>query len=145
MKNLVLWQKFEYTAMNPGLKRIRDFLEESGDPQESWPSVHIAGTNGKGSTARMIASILQSAGYRTGFYASPHLVSLRERIQVNSREITLARLDELGKEYYKRAKEHSLTFFEFITALAFIYFRDKNIDVAVLETGLGGRFDATNV
>ncbi len=145
MKSLALWQKLEYTDMNPGLGRIRVFLKEIGDPQECYWSVHIAGTNGKGSTAVMIASMLETAGYKTGLYTSPHLVSLNERMRVNSKEIASPRLEVLGKEYYALAKKFKLTFFEFITALAFIYFKEEKIDIAVLETGLGGRFDATNI
>jgi len=144
-KELDLWQLSEYTAMKPGLERIKAFLAAIGNPEKRFKAVHIAGTNGKGSTAIMIASILESAGYKTGLYISPHLVRLNERISVNSRQIDSKRLADIGGRYYGLAKKYNLTFFEFITAIAFIYFTERNIDIAVLETGLGGRFDATNV
>ena len=131
--------------MKPGLASITGFLRDAGNPQESYRTVHIAGTNGKGSTECMISRILEKAGYRTGLYTSPHLVRLTERISVDSKQPGRAVLERLAKKYYSLAKKHSLTFFEFITALAFIYFREQKVAVAVLETGLGGRFDATNV
>lgn len=139
------WQQYEYTAMKPGLGRIRRFLKAAGGPQRSFKTVHIAGTNGKGSTARMLASILEAAGYRTGLYTSPHLVRIHERMQVNSRPIPGEALESLAAKYAPLAKRHTLTFFEFITGIAFAYFAAEKIDVAVIETGLGGRFDATNV
>jgi dihydrofolate synthase/folylpolyglutamate synthase len=144
-KRLDLWQQIEYTAMKPGLSRIKAFLAAIGNPEKSFKSVHIAGTNGKGSTAMMIANIIESAGYKTGLYISPHLISINERISVNSRNISAERLEELGNKYYELSKKHGLTFFEFITAITFVYFAEKKVEVAVLETGLGGRFDATNV
>lgn len=145
MKSLDLWQLNEYTDMKPGLERIRAFLSELGGPQKSFKAVHVAGTNGKGSTAMMVSKILEAAGYKTGLYVSPHLVRMTERVRVNSKEISARRLEMLGRRYFKMAEGHKLTFFEFITALAYIYFSEEKIDIAVLETGLGGRFDATNV
>ena len=145
MRKLDLWQKLEYTAMRPGLERIKAFLKEAGNPEKSYKIVHVAGTNGKGSTAAMIAKVLEASGYRTGLYISPHLVSMTERISVNSKEISAKVLHGMSRKYFSLAKKHSLTFFEFITAIAYIYFKEQKIDAAVLETGLGGRFDATNV
>lgn len=143
--NLVLWQKKEYVNMKPGLSRIRRFLKTVGNPQDSFPCVHIAGTNGKGSTAKIISAILENSGYKTALYISPHLVRINERIQINSKPISNAELDSLTKRYFGAAHKYALSFFEFITAIAFIYFAQKKIDIAVIETGLGGRFDATNV
>ncbi|HEX6289545.1 MAG TPA: folylpolyglutamate synthase/dihydrofolate synthase family protein [Herpetosiphonaceae bacterium] len=131
------------------LGRMRWLLKELGDPQARFPSVVVAGTKGKGSTSAMLEAILRSAGYRTGLFTSPHLHSWRERIQVDRRLITQAevvayvaqlkplvdRLDELGPP----------TVFELATALALRYFADRQIDVAVLEVGLGGRYDTVNV
>ncbi len=136
-----------------GLERIRSLLRELGEPQAAYPSVIIAGTNGKGSTAAMLEAILRQAGLRTGLYTSPHLVRVEERIQVNGREIApgeLARLAtcvrQAAENLLRRGEiESRLTYFEFLTAVGFEYFRQQKIEIAVLEVGLGGRLDATNV
>ena len=134
------------------LRRIEALLARLGNPQEKAKSVHIAGTKGKGSTAAMIASILTQAGYRTGLYTSPHLLSFTERIQVDGRPVTegaFGRLVEVLKPEVEAVNKSStlgeLTTFELLTALAFTYFETRKIDYQVLETGLGGRLDATNV
>jgi dihydrofolate synthase/folylpolyglutamate synthase len=145
LKELVLWQKQEYTGMKPGLERIKRFLKSAGNPQNTFRCVHVAGTNGKGSTAKIISAVLSESGYKTGLFISPHLIDITERIQINSRNIPKRELNLLSRRYLRQARQNKLTFFEFITALAFIYFKKNRIDAAVLETGLGGRFDATNV
>lgn len=145
LKELALWQQREYTGMKPGLERVSAFLEAAGRPQDSFRAIHVAGTNGKGATAKMIAAMCARAGLKTGLYVSPHLVSMRERISAGGREITAAELGRLSSRYRPLAEKHGLTFFEFITGIAFVYFAERGIDTAVLETGLGGRFDATNV
>jgi len=134
------------------LRRIEALLARLGNPQEKARSVHIAGTKGKGSTAAMIASILTQAGYRTGLYTSPHLLSFTERIQIDGRPISEAafgRLVEVLKPEVEAVNKSStlgeLTTFELLTALAFTYFETRKVDYQVLETGLGGRLDATNV
>ena len=134
------------------LRRIQMLLERLGNPQEKARSIHIAGTKGKGSTAAMIASILTRAGYRTGLYTSPHLLSFTERIQVDGRSIgesAFGRLVEVLKPEVGTVNKSSnlgeLTTFELLTALAFTYFETRKVDYQVLETGLGGRLDATNV
>jgi len=129
-----------------GLETIRALLTRVGEPHRCYPVLHIGGTNGKGSTAAMTAAILQAAGYRVGLYTSPHLIDFRERIRVNGvmiPEETVGRLVETLRG--AAAPDLAPTFFEFTTALAFQYFADCQVDVAVLEVGLGGRFDATNV
>ena len=131
--------------MKPGLGRIRNFLRSTGDPQKGLKVVHIAGTNGKGSVARIIASALSASGFKTALYTSPHLVSLTERIEIDGKKIPAKELYRLAARYYRKARTSGLTFFEFITGLAFLYFKKQKPDIAVLETGLGGRFDATNV
>ena len=129
-----------------GLETIRALLARVGDPHRRYPVLHIGGTNGKGSTAAMTASMLASAGHRVGLYTSPHLIDFRERIRVNGTMIPEARVSELVEALRAAAApDLAPTFFEFTTALAFQYFAECRVDVAVLEVGLGGRFDATNV
>ena len=129
-----------------GLETIRALLGRVGDPHRRYPVLHIGGTNGKGSTAAMTASILQASGHRVGLYTSPHLIDFRERIRVNGEMIPESRVIH-GVEMLRAASAPDLapTFFEFTTALAFHYFAECQVDVVVLEVGLGGRFDATNV
>lgn len=135
----------EYKSMIPGLERIKIFLLQSGIDYNSIPYLHIAGTNGKGSTAKILAEILVFSGYKTGLYISPHIVKINERIQINSIPISDLELEALYNQYSSLIQKHKLTFFECMTALALIYFTKKKVDIAVLETGLGGRFDATNI
>lgn len=135
----------------PGLHRIRALCAALGDPQDSLRFVHIAGTNGKGSTACMLASVLQAAGYCVGLYTSPYLVQFHERIRVDGAMIPDGDLTRLAKRVAAAAERlvlpegESIGEFEFTTALAFLYFAEQNCDLVVLETGLGGRCDATNV
>ncbi len=130
-----------------GLERINRFLKKINHPEENLHIIHITGTNGKGSTAAFIAKILEFAGYQVGLYTSPHLIDIRERIQINGAPISkkdFVRLySELSTINYRLAKE--LTYFEFLTALAFQYFFEKKVDFLVLEVGMGGRYDATNI
>lgn len=129
-----------------GLETIRALLTRVGEPHRRYPVIHIGGTNGKGSTAALTASVLQAADYRVGLYTSPHLIDFRERIRVGGAMIPEARVSAIV-EALRAASAPDLapTFFEFTTALAFLYFAEEQVDVAVLEVGLGGRFDATNV
>lgn len=131
-------------VMHFGLEAISELLSRLNNPQNTYKTILVAGTNGKGSTATMIASILQSAGYRVGLYTSPHLVDVRERIAVNGKMISRADIN-LIIAYIKKKKSNPLTYFEFLTVAAFVYFKRKKVDAAVLEVGLGGRLDATNV
>lgn len=131
-------------VMHFGLEAITRLLSRFGHPQKDVPAVHIAGTNGKGSTAAMTASILSRAGYRVGLYTSPHLVDVRERIVVNGRKIPRRVFHGILAEIKKRT-DQPVTYFEVLTAVAFIYFQRQKVDLAVLEAGLGGRLDATNV
>jgi len=153
-----------------GLKRIKTFLKSLGNPQDRLNLIHVAGTNGKGSTCALIESVLIRAGYKVGLYTSPHLVRFNERIRINEREITDKKVAELVKRIKQRSGETekwrngettkqnprfpdspiprlpcALTFFEFTTAMAFLYFAEEKVDIAVIEVGLGGRLDATNV
>lgn len=129
------------------LDRVERALALFGHPEKQFPSFHIAGTNGKGSTAAMLHSILSRAGYRAALYTSPHLVSFTERMRVGDEEITPDEVVALAEEITKRTAEADvlLTFFEFVTVMAFIHFARRRAEVAVVEVGLGGRLDATNL
>ena len=131
-------------TMRFGLTAITDLLSRLGNPQNSYKIILIAGTNGKGSTAAMTSSILCSAGYKVGLYTSPHLVDVRERIVINGKKISLKEFNRTIA-YVKDKKEQLVTYFEFLTAVAYVYFQRQKVDIAVLEVGLGGRLDATNV
>ena len=128
-----------------GLENIRKFLQVLGNPQNNLKCFHIAGSNGKGSTASFIASILQTAGFKTGLYTSPHFVKFNERIRINGIEIDDEFIASFYNEHEHFINENKLTFFEVTTALAFVYFSENKVKYAVIETGLGGRLDATNV
>ena len=147
-------QAFLYSLKGLGMRltldRMERFCELLGHPEKRIRAVHVAGTNGKGSTSAALASIFQVAGLRTGLYTSPHLVDLRERIQMNraliSEEAFAAAVERALPAWKALEKEGAPpTFFELMTALAFDYFADQKVDIAVIETGLGGRLDATNV
>ena len=128
-----------------GLENMARLLNELDNPQERFASVHIAGTNGKGSTGALLASVAQKAGVRTGLYVSPHLISFRERIRVNGKWIPLAEVAHRVARLKPVIEKYHCTFFEVMTALAFDYFAAEKVELAVVETGLGGRLDATNI
>ena len=128
-----------------GLRNTRELLRVLGNPHKVFPCIHVAGSNGKGSTSAFLASILMEAGFRTGLYTSPHLVRFTERIRVDGKEIPEPRLVEYASMIRGHVERTRATFFEATTAIMFRYFADEEVDVAVIETGLGGRFDATNV
>jgi dihydrofolate synthase/folylpolyglutamate synthase len=135
----------EFFGMKLGLENISQFLDAIANPQTAYQTIHIAGTNGKGSVAAMLASILQAAGYKTGLFTSPHLVDLRERVRVNGRKIPTASVASFIARHRAELSRRKLSFFEVVTALAFYHFQRARVDIAVIETGLGGRLDATNV
>ncbi|GBD89036.1 folylpolyglutamate synthase [bacterium BMS3Abin03] len=128
-----------------GLENVKKFLGLLGDPQNDLKAIHIAGSNGKGSTASFIASILMECGYKVGLYTSPHFVRFNERIIINGKQIPDNIIAGFINHHWDYIINNELTFFEVTTALAFRYFYDERIDYAVIETGLGGRLDATNV
>ncbi|HJU03915.1 MAG TPA: folylpolyglutamate synthase/dihydrofolate synthase family protein [Nitrospiraceae bacterium] len=129
-----------------GLERILALLRRLGNPQRRFAALHVGGTNGKGSTAAMAASILQAAGFRVGLYTSPHLVAFNERIRVNGVVVTDEEIIELTERVSQMVDTTlETTFFECTTAMAFQYFAGQQVDIAVVEVGMGGRFDATNV
>jgi len=144
--------RYPYNGWAMNLERVRLLLSSVGSPEKTLKAIHIAGTKGKGSTSKMVQSILTSAGFRVGLYTSPHLLKVNERITINNSMITdieLARAILELKDGVDAVKKNpglgELTYFELITAVAFYYFARKKVDYAVLETGLGGRYDATNV
>ena len=128
-----------------GLEHTQRLMGVCGNPQDNFESIHIAGTNGKGSTAAMIASILIKAGYSVGLYTSPHLIRFNERIRVNGVPISDESIVEFMSQYNSAINEIKSTFFEATTAMTFDYFNKKKVDIAIVETGLGGRLDSTNV
>ena len=132
-------------AYKPGLDNTWALLELVGNPHEGLKTVHIAGTNGKGSTSHMIAAALQVAGYKTGLYTSPHLKDFRERIRINGAMISEDAVAEFVNQYHDAWQSIQPSFFEITVAMCFWYFKRAGIDIAVIETGLGGRLDSTNV
>jgi dihydrofolate synthase/folylpolyglutamate synthase len=143
----------EVLAMKLGLETVRTLADALDNPQQKFPAIHIAGTNGKGSTAAMTDAILRAAGCRTGLYTSPHLISITERFRVEGREMEQAEFARLATAVRKASEqlvrdgklEMPPTFFEQVTMIAYLHFAECEIDLAVLEVGLGGRLDATNI
>jgi dihydrofolate synthase/folylpolyglutamate synthase len=129
-------------GIRPGLDRVQILLERLGHPEKSFRSIHIVGTNGKGSTAAFLSSILNSAGHRTALFTSPHLVNFNERLRINGLEITPERLAALLARVLSQAPDEA-TFFEIVTALGALYFAEEKSEIVVLEAGMGGKSDAT--
>lgn len=139
---------FEQTgagAYKPGLERVGEFAALLGDPQKRFRSIHIAGTNGKGSTSHMLAAVLQQAGFRVGLFTSPHLVDFRERIRVDGQMVDRQTVVDFTERWRGEMERLQLSFFEMAVLMAFDCFARQKVDVAVVETGLGGRLDATNI
>jgi dihydrofolate synthase/folylpolyglutamate synthase len=139
-------------GIKPGLEIITSLLEALGNPHQNLAVIHVAGTNGKGSVCAMLESVLRASGFKTGLYTSPHLIDFSERFRINGEEISEDRLNAYIQILEKTADEvedssglRGATFFEISTALAFQYFADEKVDIAIIETGMGGRWDATNV
>ncbi|HWN81674.1 MAG TPA: Mur ligase family protein, partial [Candidatus Udaeobacter sp.] len=134
----------EWSGMRLGLGHFRHLLRDLGHPERATPAILVGGTNGKGSTAAMMAAILSAAGYRTGLYTSPHLVSYRERIRIDGRAIPEAAVAAQLKSIGPALERHRSSFFEAMTALAMRHFAAESVEVAVYEVGIGGAKDATN-
>jgi len=134
-----------FVGIKPGLERIEVLCASVGDPQDTYPVIHVAGTNGKGSLCAMIAAVLQGAGLKVGLYTSPHIERFNERIRVNGVQIADVDVARLARPLMDAAVAIQGTFFEVTTAMAFQYFAEQRVEVAVIETGLGGRLDATNI
>lgn len=142
---LPMYQRVGAAALNPNLDRIVSLVSHLGHPHTKFKSIHVAGTNGKGSSSHMLASVLQEAGYNVGVYTSPHLKDFRERIRINGTPIDKEFVVRFVAENKAFFEEEAFSFFEMTVALAFDYFASQQVDVAVIEVGLGGRLDATNV
>ena len=142
---LPMYQRTGAAAYKADIGNIVAASKYLENPHTQFKSVHIAGTNGKGSTAHMLASILQEAGYKVGLYTSPHLKDFRERIRINGKMIAEQEVVDFIKESKAIFKEMELSFFEFTVAMAFDYFGKQKVDIAIIETGLGGRLDSTNI
>ena len=132
-------------GIKPGLDRIQFLLSFLENPETLYPCIHVAGTNGKGSVCSILASILQSAGYKTGLYTSPHIRLFNERIRINGECIPNEDIARLASKLMPEIEKEHTTFFEVTTAMAFAWFAEQNVDIAIIETGMGGRLDATNV
>lgn len=131
-------------GMKPGLERIRTTLHALSDPQDAVQTIHVAGTNGKGSTAAFLTSILRAGGHKTGLFTSPHLIAFPERIRLDDREVSENDVVYLADRVLSVAPPGT-TFFEIVTAMAYLFFAEKGAELAVMEVGMGGRFDATNI
>jgi dihydrofolate synthase/folylpolyglutamate synthase len=143
--SMPMFQRVGASAYKPGLDTVKMLDDKFGNPHLKYKTIHIAGTNGKGSTAHTLAAILQSAGYRVGLYTSPHLVDFRERIRVNGTMISHEAVVDFVNRYRAMSLNCHPSFFELTMTMAFEYFAREKVDIAVIETGLGGRLDSTNI
>ncbi|WP_346014335.1 folylpolyglutamate synthase/dihydrofolate synthase family protein [Salegentibacter sp. BDJ18] len=144
-QQLPIYQRVGAQAFKKDLSRTIKLAKHLGNPHQKFPSVHIAGTNGKGSTSHMLASVLQESGYKVGLYTSPHLKDFRERIKVNGKFIPKKNVVGFINENRDFLTENELSFFEMTVGMAFDHFAREKVDIAVIEVGLGGRLDSTNI
>lgn len=142
---LPMYQREGEIAFKKDLTNISDFSKELDFPDKKFASIHVGGTNGKGSTSHMLASILQEAGYKVGLYTSPHLKSFRERIRINGCEIPERKVTSFIAKHHFFLEQQKLSFFEMTVGMAFDYFASEKVDIAIVEVGLGGRLDSTNI
>jgi len=142
---LPMYQNIGKPAFKKDLTNSIAFAKELGNPEKEFKSIHVGGTNGKGSTSHMLASILQEAGYKVGLYTSPHLKSFTERIRLNGKEIPKEKVTSFISKHKDFLEVQKLSFFEMTVGLAFDYFADEKVDIAIIEVGLGGRLDSTNI
>jgi dihydrofolate synthase/folylpolyglutamate synthase len=144
-EQLPMFSRVGSMAIKEGLTNTILICNQLHNPQHKFKSVHVAGTNGKGSVSHMLAAILQTAGYKTGLYTSPHLTDFRERIKVNGNMCSEEFVIEFTKNMRGFIEKNKPSFFEITVAMAFTYFEQENVDIAIIETGLGGRLDSTNI
>src|SRR5436190_5794882 len=144
-QQLPMFHRVGAAAYKADLKNTIEICRILNHPENKFKSIHVAGTNGIGSTSHMLAAILQTAGYKTGLYTSPHLKDFRERIRVNGKMIEKEKVTAFVERYKAEFEKIQPSFFEWTVGLAFDYFVEEKVDMAVIETGLGGRLDSTNV
>ena len=144
-RQLPMFQRIGKQAFKKDLSNTIKLAERLDHPEKEFKSIHVAGTNGKGSVSHMLASIFQAAGYKTGLYTSPHLKDFRERIRINGREIPQEGVISFIEENQMFLGQHKLSFFEMTVGMAFDYFAKEKVDIAIIETGMGGRLDSTNI
>ena len=144
-QQLPMYQRIGKAAYKADLQSTIDLMKLLDAPEKGFKSIHVAGTNGKGSTSHLVASIFQEAGYKTGLYTSPHLIDFRERIKINGEMIPEERVTQFVESKKAAFSEMDLSFFEWSVGLAFDYFRSESVDIAIVEVGMGGRLDSTNV
>ena len=142
---LPMYQRVGAAAYKADLKNTIAICKILGNPQNNLKCIHVAGTNGKGSTSHMLAAVLQKAGYKVGLYTSPHLIDFRERVKVNGKLISKDYIVDFVEKYKTKLENIEPSFFEWSVGLAFDYFVNQEVDVAIMEVGLGGRLDSTNV
>ena len=142
---LPIYQRQGATAFKKDLTNTLAFAEKLNHPQKKFKTIHVGGTNGKGSTSHMLASMLQEAGYKVGLYTSPHLKNFTERIKINGKEIPNKKVIDFIAENKTFLEEQKLSFYEMTVGLAFDFFADESVDIAIIEVGLGGRLDSTNI
>ncbi|WP_317239049.1 bifunctional folylpolyglutamate synthase/dihydrofolate synthase [Hymenobacter sp. 5516J-16] len=144
-QQLPMFQRVGEAGYKPGLERTEALAAAMGNPERTFRSVHVAGTNGKGSSSNLLAAVLQAAGYKVGLYTSPHLKEFTERIKVNGQDLAPDYLVAWVERWRGYFEEVQPSFFEMCVALAFSYFAEQQVDIAVVEVGLGGRLDSTNI
>ena len=145
MDSIQYLTQIESKGIKLGLKRTQELMTRCNNPHLGLPTIQVAGTNGKGSVCAMLANIFKVAGYKTGLFTSPHLFSLNERIRINNMPILNSEIDEFVKLNKKHIETTNATFFESITAMSFWFFKKNNVDIAIMETGLGGRLDSVSI
>ena len=142
---LPMYQNIGASAYKKDLSNIRLICDHLGNPQNNLKSIHVGGTNGKGSCSHMLSSVLQQSGYKVGLYTSPHLSDFRERIKINGKMISRDYVSKFMNKNFDFFQSNNLSFFEMTVGLAFYYFSDKKVDIAIIEVGMGGRLDSTNI
>ena len=142
---LPMYQRQGKAAFKKDLTNIIDFCNTLENPQYKFKSIHVGGTNGKGSTSHILSSVLQEAGYTVGLYTSPHLKNFTERIRINGEEVSQPFVVDFISKHKNFLESKQLSFFEMTVGMAFAYFAEQNVDIAIIEVGLGGRLDSTNI
>jgi dihydrofolate synthase/folylpolyglutamate synthase len=142
---LPMYQNIGASAYKEDISNIISICDHLDNPQNKFKSIHVGGTNGKGSTSHMLSSILQESGYKVGLYTSPHLVDFRERIRVNGKMISKESIEDFMNQNLNFFDRNNFSFFEMTVGLAFDYFNNQNVEIAIIEVGMGGRLDSTNI